>query len=610
MRNQSLLITACAVSLFLLLLMPTASAVEIVVNATYDGSVASGTDATWPAMRNGVGTSISVLQNNTLSGQTNSGPFNVSGQYSEHWRGLITWDTSAIPDGATITSAVVSVYGRDKLNELGTVNFAIIDANPSSRSSYVMEDYNKTTFTRMAPDILYGTFTDDVWQNFTLNAQGRANISKTGLTTFMFTHSADVDSSPLTWANDSMSAFEIRGLSYLSGSYTPFITINYDIPVTPVLTVSANPTSVIAGTPTNVNFTVKNQSSGLAVNGASVALTGVATGSGTTGADGNATISVNAGSAGIITATASMGGYISNTTTVTANPAPVVSTMDKIGISQTGVWYLDNSGDGAWGAGDSVFSFGGAPGYTPVLGDWNATGFTYIGVYKDGIWYLDWNGNGAWDGADKVYSFGAPGWMNVTGDWNNDGKTDIGVTNGQQWYLDMNNNGVFDAGVDKEYSFGAPGWTPVVGDWGATGSTYIGVTNGQQWYLDWNGNGAFDAGVDKSYNFGAPGWTPIVGDWSVTGSTYIGVTNGQQWYLDWNGNGAFDAGVDKSYNFGAPGWTPIVGDWNATGFTYIGVTNGQQWYLDWNGNGAFDAGVDKSYNFGAPGWAPVLGKWA
>ena len=119
MRNQSLLITACAVSLFLLLLMPTASAVQIVVNATYDGSVASGTDATWPAMRNGVGTSVIELQNNTRSGQTDSGTLNVSGQYSEHWRGLITWDTSAIPDGAIITSAIVSVSGNDQLNGLG-----------------------------------------------------------------------------------------------------------------------------------------------------------------------------------------------------------------------------------------------------------------------------------------------------------------------------------------------------------------------------------------------------------------------------------------------------------------------------------------------------------
>ena len=138
-----------------------------------------------------------------------------AGYISEHWRGLITWNTSAIPDGATITSAIVSVSGNDKLNELGTVNFAIIDANPSNKSAYVMGDYNRTTFTRMAPDLPFASFTNGpgTWNNFTLNPSGLANISKTGLTTFMFTHSVDVDNGTLTWANNSMSAFEIKGIS-------------------------------------------------------------------------------------------------------------------------------------------------------------------------------------------------------------------------------------------------------------------------------------------------------------------------------------------------------------------------------------------------------------
>ena len=108
-------------------------------------------------------------------------------------------------------------------------------------------------------------------------------------------------------------------------------------PVTPVLTISASPISVTVGSPANVNFTVRNQTSGLVVNGATVTLTGVATGSGVTGANGNATISVNAGSAGTITATASMSGYTGNNTTVTANPAPVtpVLTISASPISVT-----------------------------------------------------------------------------------------------------------------------------------------------------------------------------------------------------------------------------------------------------------------------------------
>ena len=286
--------------------------------------------------------------------------------------------------------------------------------------------------------------------------------------------------------------------------------------------------------------------------------------------------------------------------------APVVPPPQrKIGVYQNGAWYLDNDGSGTWNSGDKAYSFG-APGWTPIVGDWNATGNSSIGVSNGQHWYLDWNGNGVFDtGVDKAYSFGSPGWKNVTGDWNGDGKSEIGVTNGQQWYLDWNGNGVFDSGLDKAYSFGSPGWTPIVGDWNATGNSYIGVTNGQQWYLDWNGNGAFDIGVDKAYLFGAPGWTPIVGDWTGTGFTRIGVTNGQQWYLDWNGNGGWDA--DAAYSFGAPGWIPVVGDWSGNGMTKIGVTNGQQWYLDENGNGVWDYVVDYAYHSEHPGGRRLLG---
>jgi len=282
--------------------------------------------------------------------------------------------------------------------------------------------------------------------------------------------------------------------------------------------------------------------------------------------------------------------------------------VSMIGVTNGPSWNLDWNNNGVWDAGiDKAYNFG-ATVWTPVLGDWNATGFTCIGVTNGQQWYLDWNGNGAFDGNDRTYSFGAHGWTSIPGDWNNDGKTEIGVTNGQQWYLDTNGNGAWDSGVDYAYSFGAPGWTPVVGDWNATGSSSIGVTNGQQWYLDLNGNGAWD-GADKAYSFGAPGWTPITGDWNHDGKAKIGVTNGQQWYLDWNGNGVWD-GTDRAYSFGAPGWTPVIGDWNSDGKTKIGVTNSQQWYLDANGNGAWDSGIDYAYSFGAPGWTPVVGKWS
>lgn len=86
---------------------------------------------------------------------------------------------------------------------------------------------------------------------------------------------------------------------------------------TPTLSITANPTIVTAGTATSLTFTVTSNST--VVSGATVALSGSATGTGTTDASGSAVISVNAATAGTITATASKTGYTSGTTTVTAN---------------------------------------------------------------------------------------------------------------------------------------------------------------------------------------------------------------------------------------------------------------------------------------------------
>ena len=84
----------------------------------------------------------------------------------------------------------------------------------------------------------------------------------------------------------------------------------------PALILSANQTTVTVYTPTNVNFIVK--SAGIAVSGATVTLGGAATGSGTSDANGNTIISVNATSPDAITATATMPGYKSASMSITA----------------------------------------------------------------------------------------------------------------------------------------------------------------------------------------------------------------------------------------------------------------------------------------------------
>jgi hypothetical protein len=297
----------------------------------------------------------------------------------------------------------------------------------------------------------------------------------------------------------------------------------------------------------------------------------------------------------------------------------------KIGTYNSGQWYLDVSGTGAW-AGDPpdvAGTFGmGLPGAIPVTGDWNGDGRQKMGVYYQGFWYLDFKGDGTWDGGvvDKQYNFGwsDPNVIPVVGDWNGDGRTKIGVYYQGFWYLDYDGNGVWDGGInDKAYNIGwpAPGVTPIVGDWSGSGTSKIGIYYYGFWYLDYDGDGVWNPANDKSYNFGwqATGVTPIMGDWNGDKRIKIGIYYYGFWYLDYDGNGVWDGGVaDKQYNLGwpDPAVTPVMGDWTGTGKTKIGVFYDGYWYLDFIGNGIWDGGiVDKAYVWGQPGDTPLVGAW-
>jgi len=204
----------------------------------------------------------------------------------------------------------------------------------------------------------------------------------------------------------------------------------------------------------------------------------------------------------------------------------------KLGAYLDGAWYLDVNGNGSWDPvtcadlqcpqPDAAYNFG-FSGVIPVTGDWNGAGTTRIGVYDSGTWYLDLNGSGAWEGtpADSIHVFGVglTGAQPVTGDWSGSGATKIGLYADGIWYLDLSGNGAWDGTpTDAMYFFGGglTGAVPVAGDWTGTGAAKIGVYLDGAWYIDLNGNGAWDGTpTDAMYFFGGglTGALPAAGKW-------------------------------------------------------------------------------------------------
>ena len=127
-----------------------------------------------------------------------------------------------------------------------------------------------------------------------------------------------------------LSSVQVSGLTDItaiaSGYYHAFALKSFP---SAQLSVSTNPDTVIAGTPSSVSFTVTDKM-GAVVIGATVTLTGVATGSGTTDASGSIAINVNASNTGTITATARKTGLQDGSTTITVtDAAEQVSTVQN-----------------------------------------------------------------------------------------------------------------------------------------------------------------------------------------------------------------------------------------------------------------------------------------
>jgi uncharacterized protein GlcG (DUF336 family) len=193
--------------------------------------------------------------------------------------------------------------------------------------------------------------------------------------------------------------------------------------------------------------------------------------------------------------------------------------------------------------------------WRPVTGSWNGQ-TNGIGSFDPvtATWFLRNEVSPGAPDASAPFAYGAPGWTPLAGDWNGNGSSSVGIfdPNTATFYLrNENSAGAPDAGM---FQFGAPGWIPLAGDWSGSGHTGIGVFDPTTatFYLR---NTDTPGAPDLRFTYGLPGWRPVVGDWNGLGRTTIGMIDPgtSTWYLrDSNSAGAPDHAAPFAY--GLPGW--------------------------------------------------------
>ncbi len=182
----------------------------------------------------------------------------------------------------------------------------------------------------------------------------------------------------------------------------------------------------------------------------------------------------------------------------------------------SGNWFLRYSADA--GVADLAYQYGpGGGDWTPLTGDWGASGRNFPGLYHapTGTWFIHgFHGPGE---ASTVFSFGPGGlgWIPIVGDWDADGRDTPGLYDpaSGMWFL---RDTLWGGAADDVFSYGPGGlgWTPVAGDWDGDGVDTVGLYDPATgtWFLR-NSNSAGPADNMFSYGPGGLGWLPVVGSW-------------------------------------------------------------------------------------------------
>jgi hypothetical protein len=163
-----------------------------------------------------------------------------SGKWQTLMRGYIEFNTSALPDDATINSAIVGLYGTGTTTHYaGYPLYGITRFNPATNGTVANGDFLTTSDDYLSDTKINNSeWSTTSYNNFTLNAAGLANVSKTGWTNYAWRDSWDVlnDTTGLTWDGSTTVLAYIRTAEATTNK--PFIEVTYTTTVAPVASFS------------------------------------------------------------------------------------------------------------------------------------------------------------------------------------------------------------------------------------------------------------------------------------------------------------------------------------------------------------------------------------
>lgn len=151
--------------------------------------------------------------------------------FEEMTRGIYLFDTASIDDAATISAAVFSLRGTGKANGNGSPALHVVASTPASNTALVNADYGQLGSTDFG-SVAYAGYSISAYNDITLNSDGRANISKTGVSKFGTRTSWDLNNSFTgAWVSGADSNFQAYFADETGTTRDPKLVVTYSTSV-------------------------------------------------------------------------------------------------------------------------------------------------------------------------------------------------------------------------------------------------------------------------------------------------------------------------------------------------------------------------------------------
>lgn len=173
------------------------------------------------------------------------------GTYAGLSRGIYLFDTSSLTSVAVISSAVLSLYGSSKSDEMSaSPNIDIYTSAPASNTGLVSGDFDSLGSTsQTGSPITYAGYSTAGYNAFTFNSTGIGNVSKTGISKYGSRNANyDVAASGPSWAADAILTLLAYAADNAGTSNDPKLVVTYALAaVTGTATASITEADIVTG---------------------------------------------------------------------------------------------------------------------------------------------------------------------------------------------------------------------------------------------------------------------------------------------------------------------------------------------------------------------------